>query len=127
MVPAAGSVAQALCVTYFEIIAGLNMRLIVIAGLSVVLVGCATKSYPEIPTLSDFEKENMSCADLAEEMRKSSEYERQIIAESNPDINTYTGVLLDFGIRNAMALDDARQGLRERRKDLVRTYQEKGC
>jgi len=103
------------------------MRLAIMGAGVLVLAGCATKSYPTIPMLSEYEKQNMTCADLAEELRGLGEYQRQITSESNPDIDTLTGVLLDFGIRNAMALDDANEGLRNRRKDILNTYHAKGC
>lgn len=103
------------------------MRLVLMGAGAMLLAGCVTKDYPDVPKLSDYEKQNMTCADLAKEVRRSNEFARQIKAESEINWDTVTGVLLDAGVGNRYQRDVAARDLYFRRKGLAETWRDKNC
>jgi len=103
------------------------MKRIIMGASVLLLAGCATKSYPTITPLTGFEVTNMSCQDLAMEMAKTEEYEAQIKQEGKLDIDTVTGVLIDGGLRNAFAHDDAKRDLERRRESIGLAISAKDC
>ena len=69
----------------------------------------------------------MSCKDLALELVKCDQVEKQINETGSMDIRSVMGFLGDFGIGNGMAKSDARKALFIRRADLHDAQVQKGC
>lgn len=91
------------------------------------LSGCATKSYPTITPLTEFEVANMTCEDLVRASAEADEYEAEIRQELSMDMDTVTGILIDGGIRNSIAHDNAEEDLERRRSSIALAASAKSC
>jgi len=103
------------------------MKLAIMSAGVLVLAGCATKIYPKITPLSDFEAANMTCEDLAEASAEADLVEVEIKRKARVDVDAITGVLIDGGIRNALAHDESKKELKRRRSSIDLARAAKGC
>lgn len=75
---------------------------ILIAALSAVSVGCATKNYGRQGNLTELESARMSCADIELEEAKVQGWVDQVNDESSFDGRDALAIMGDFGIGNSM-------------------------
>ncbi|MEO0449089.1 MAG: hypothetical protein AAFZ74_02080 [Pseudomonadota bacterium] len=103
------------------------MKLILIAGLSVVLVGCATKRYPIATELSSVERSELTCRELSIELAKVAETRAQIADTAEIDWRSGAAFIADFGIGNAMAKSEADSALAKRESSIRDAMALKDC
>ena len=109
------------------------MRLIptLTAAVSIVVVGgmlgCATKRYPIATDVAPAELALMNCKDIALELVRADQIEKQIEETGSFDARSVAGFLGDFGIGNGMAKGEARKALAGRRASLRGAQLQKGC
>lgn len=103
------------------------VKVLVIVLVSIALIACATKRYPIATPLSTAEAKLMTCDSLALELLKADQVERQINETGEFDGRTVLGFLGDLGIGNAMAKDEARTAISQRRITVREAQQSKGC
>lgn len=103
-------------------------KAMMVAGLCLVaLQGCATKNYGRQGTLTDFEKQTMTCREIQLEEAKVMGFTQQIDKESAFDGRDVLAFLGDFGIGNAIEKDAAVDSAKQRHYQLQLTAYEKGC
>jgi len=71
------------------------------------LTGCATKQYPQAPSMTASEADSFDCRDVNVELAKAQSLKQEIDSTGRFDGRTVLGVLGDFGIGNGIAKDDA--------------------
>ncbi len=90
--------------------------------------GCATQSYGRMPALSDAEQENLSCPAIAVELRKVSDYRKNVALQgtmtSGSDV---VGFLTDFGVGNTGERGEALTSADKRIKQLRALWAKKRC
>ncbi|XKM14262.1 hypothetical protein RCS94_03595 [Orbaceae bacterium ac157xtp] len=69
---------------------------------TVILSGCATKNYGRQGELTQYEKDNMTCREIALEEAKVHGYLEHVEKESRFDGRSILSFLGDFGIGNSM-------------------------
>ena len=85
---------------------------------SLLLVGCATKQYPQSPSVTTEEATALDCKALDVEIAKLHSVQSEIESTGQFDGRTVLGFLGDFGIGNGMAKDEARQKAQSRLNQL---------
>lgn len=98
-----------------------------LAAAALCLTGCATKRYPIATPLAPAEAALLTCKDIALELVRADQVEKQINDTGSMDIRSIAGFLGDFGIGNGMAKSEARKALATRRAALRDTELQKGC
>lgn len=78
------------------------------------LTACATKQYPQAPTLSSEEASTFDCKVINIEIAKAHSIQEQINQTGQFSGRTVLGFFGDFGIGNGMAKSDARQKVQNR-------------
>ena len=99
--------------------------MMVIAGMFVIS-GCATKQYPQAPSVTSEESAALDCAAIKQEIAKTHSIQNEIETTGQFDGRTVLGALGDFGIGNGIAKDDARAKATVRLSQLT-ALQEKNC
>ncbi|MEB2703430.1 hypothetical protein [Citrobacter koseri] len=89
-------------------------KIMVVAVTIGLLVGCATKQYPQAPAVTGEE----SAAVIKQEIAKTHSVQSEIESTGQFDGRTVLGVLGDFGIANGMAKNEARKKALARLKQL---------
>ncbi|WP_330983611.1 MULTISPECIES: hypothetical protein [Enterobacterales] len=74
----------------------------------VLLSGCATKQYPQVPAVTGEESVNFDCQAIKQDIAKTHSIQQEIESTGDFDGKTVLGVLGDFGIGNGIAKEDAR-------------------
>ncbi len=106
----------------------MNIKVILlIAATTIAVSACATKRYPIATPMSPGEASLLSCENLALELVRTDQVEKQINETGQFDGKTILGVLGDFGIGNGMAKEEARSALAERRRTIREAQLSKGC
>ena len=77
--------------------------------------------------VSAVERQQYTCREVAIELEKVKQFERQIEETGDFDAKTVFGFLGDLGIGNGMAKTDAKKSLRLRRTGLEDLSIGKGC
>ncbi len=103
------------------------MRKIVIAVLSLAMAGCATKNYGRQGELTDYERQTMTCREIALEEAKVMGFLDHVDKESQFDGRSVLSFLGDFGIGNLMEKDNAVTSANSRLKQLKDVSAQKGC
>ncbi|WNG69315.1 hypothetical protein [Cupriavidus gilardii] len=104
------------------------MRVIVVAAVAVIAAtGCATKNYGRQGTLTDYEKQTMSCREIQLEQAKVHGFIEHVNKESEFDGRSVLSFLGDFGIGNLMEKDSAMKSATERSAQLQAVAAQKGC
>jgi hypothetical protein len=88
--------------------------------------GCATHRYGRLQSLTEIERETLTCEQLEVEVAKAEQFLQEIKAGA-PAGKAVLGVLGDFGIGNAMERDDARKSGERRLRELQEARYRKGC
>lgn len=102
-------------------------RLSIAALLALSVSACATKRYPIATPLAPAESALLTCKDLALELVRADQVEKQIDETGSMDARSVAGFLGDFGIGNSMAKSEARKALNDRRATLRDAQLQKGC
>lgn len=103
------------------------MKGILVAATVVILAGCATKNYGRQGELTDYEKNTMTCREVALEQAKVIGFLDHVQKESEFDGRSVLSFLGDFGIGNLMEKDNAIKSANARLKQLQGVAAEKGC
>ncbi len=103
------------------------MKGILIAATVVILAGCATKNYGRQGELTDYEKNAMTCREMALEQAKVMGFLDHVQKESEFDGRSVLSFLGDFGIGNMMEKDNAIKSTNARLKQLQGVAAAKGC
>jgi len=103
------------------------MRHFVFIAATIVLAGCATKNYGRQGTLTDFEKQTMSCREIDLEEAKVYGFLEHVDKESQFDGRSVLSFLGDFGIGNLMEKDSAVQSANQRLTDLHTARLQRNC
>lgn len=91
--------------------------MMVIAGVFVIS-GCATKQYPQAPSVTSEESAALDCAAIKQEIAKTHSIQNEIETTGQFDGRTVLGALGDFGIGNGMAKSEARKKAQARLQQL---------
>jgi hypothetical protein len=103
------------------------MKTVLIAALAILLAGCATKNYGRQGELTDYEKNTMTCREVALEQAKVMGFLDHVQKESEFDGRSVLSFLGDFGIGNLMEKDNAIKSANTRLKQLQGVAAKKGC
>lgn len=104
------------------------MRVIAAAALAAIAAtGCATKNYGRQGTLTDYEKQTMSCREIQLEQAKVQGFIEHVNKESEFDGRSVLSFLGDFGIGNLMEKDSAMKSATDRSAQLQAVAAQKGC
>lgn len=93
-------------------------KIIVVAMGIIFLAGCATKQYPQAPSVTGEEAGTFDCKALSQEIAKARSMQQEIESTGQFDGRTVLGFLGDFGIGNGMAKSEARKKAQERLNQL---------
>ncbi|AIR71481.1 lipoprotein [Dickeya fangzhongdai] len=86
------------------------MKKIIALALGVMaLAGCATKQYPQAPTVTGEESAVFDCKAVQQEIARAHSIQQEIESTGRFDGRTVLGFLGDFGVGNGMAKDEARK------------------
>ncbi|HBR5825847.1 MULTISPECIES: hypothetical protein [Klebsiella] len=91
--------------------------MMLIAGMFVIS-GCATKQYPQAPSVTSEESAALDCAAIKQEIAKTHSIQNEIETTGQFDGRTVLGALGDFGIGNGMAKSEARKKAQARLQQL---------
>ncbi|HCJ7646575.1 hypothetical protein [Klebsiella michiganensis] len=91
--------------------------MMVIAGMFVIS-GCATKQYPQAPSVTSEESAALDCTAIKQEIAKTHSIQNEIETTGQFDGRTVLGALGDFGIGNGMAKSEARKKAQARLQQL---------
>ncbi len=105
----------------------MGSKLLCIALAAVVLVGCATKRYGRIESLSDVEQDAYTCEEIEIEFAKIAEFQKQIGENSKLDAASVGAWLVDYGLGNAMERNAASKSALKRQEALMQLAEKKGC
>jgi len=103
-------------------------RGIVVVGLCLLVVqGCATKHYGRVGTVTEFERQAMTCREIALEQARVNGFRQQIDQESQFDVRSILAFLGDFGIGNALEQNAATENASARAAALQALSAQRGC
>lgn len=89
------------------------------AAIAIILVtGCATKTYGRQPTLTNHERQNLTCREIDNETARTKGFIRTVKDDDKFDARTVLGLLGDFGIGNIIEQDAAMASAQKRLDDL---------
>lgn len=92
------------------------------------LAGCATKTYGRMSPLTDFERQTMTCREIALEQARVQGFLDQVYGEAGQfDGRAVLAFLGDFGIGNSLELDAATKSAYHRRMQLDYEHMNKQC
>ncbi|MGU7838690.1 hypothetical protein ACV22V_04360 [Burkholderia sp. AW33-5] len=105
------------------------MRTTGLAALAALLVlaGCATKNYGRMGSLTDYERNTMSCREIDLEIARVDGFMSHVDKESEFDGRSVLSFLGDFGIGNVMEKDAAMKSASDRRQALDSLRSSKQC
>lgn len=93
-------------------------KIMVVAIAMGLLVGCATKQYPQAPAVTGEESAALDCTAIKQEIAKTHSVQNEIESTGQFDGRTVLGVLGDFGIGNGIAKSEARKKAQARLQQL---------
>jgi hypothetical protein len=91
------------------------------------LQGCATKTYGRQGTLTDFEKQSMSCREIELERAKVNGFIDHVNKESEFSGRDVLAILGDFGIGNNLEKSAALESANKRLSELKNLHEAKSC
>lgn len=89
-------------------------KLLSLAAAALLLSACATKQYPQAPSVSAEEASAFDCKAIKQEIAKAHSTQDEIESTGEFDGRTVLGVIGDFGIGNGMAKGEARKKAKSR-------------
>ncbi|MBP0623933.1 hypothetical protein [Cupriavidus consociatus] len=94
-------------------------RLILAIGLGLLTIqGCATKNYGRVGTVTDFERQTMSCREIQLEQAKVNGFTQAVEKESEFSGRSVLSFLGDFGIGNMIEKRSAMESADNRARQL---------
>ena len=102
-------------------------RFFIPLAIVVTLTGCSTKNYGRQGTLTDYEKNTMTCREIDLEEAKVVGFLAHVEKESAFDGRSVLSFLGDFGIGNVMEKDSAVKSANERLAALKAERAKKTC
>lgn len=93
----------------------------------VLLAGCATKQYPQAPSLTSEEVAVFDCKALDQEIAKVHSMQNQIKETGSFDGRTVLGFMGDFGLGNGLAKSAATEKANARLMQLQNIKASKNC
>jgi len=105
-------------------------RLVILAaivGVLSVAQGCATKTYGRQSTLTNFEKDSMTCREIDLDLAKTHGFIDHVNKESEFSSKDVLAILGDFGIGNNMEKSAALESANKRIEDLNALKGAKKC
>lgn len=100
-----------------------KITVLLTAGL--LLSGCAVKSYPDSPPLSNVQQTQLDCQGAQKLATEQQQVQQQIDKKGEFDGLTVVGVLLDFGVGNGIAKSRAQSQADKREQQLQALTQAK--
>lgn len=99
----------------------------VIFFVCLLLSACATKNYGRLSTLTEMEKNELTCREIDIEIAKVSGFLERVENESQFDTRSVLSFLGDFGIGNMLEKDSAVESAHSRLKQLQELKAQRGC
>ena len=106
----------------------MTKKLSTLTLLAVLATGCGTfKQYPTVIPLTDYEKQNLTCPQITNELQKLSNV-RQAIAEEDKDVyKTTVDIVTDLGVGNHITKKELNQKIEHREQQLYDLKGKRGC
>lgn len=105
----------------------MERKCVIALPLIFLMVGCATKQYPQTPMISTEEARLLDCKQIQQEIVKTKSIAMEIERTGDFDGKTVLGVLGDLGIGNGIAKGDARKKVAARLTQLDALKTVKQC
>ena len=102
-----------------------SVIILLVGGLA--LSACATKRYGRMQPLSEVEKQNYTCREIAIEISKVESFQKQITDGTKTNTKSIAGVIGDLGIGNTQEKHAARRTANDRLKELQALNAGKNC
>jgi hypothetical protein len=99
--------------------------ILLVSGLA--LSACATKRYGRMQPLSEVEKQNYTCREIAIEISKVEAFQKQVTDGTKTNTKSIAGVIGDLGIGNTQEKHAARRTANGRLKELQALSAGKNC
>lgn len=96
----------------------MNKKFLLLVAGGLLLSGCATKQYPQAPSVSPEEASAFDCKAIKQEIAKAHSTQAEIESTGEFDGRTVLGAIGDFGIGNGMAKGEARKKAKARLNQL---------
>ncbi len=100
---------------------------LLILCLALGLTGCATKNYGRQGELTQYEKDTMTCRELALEQAKVKGFIEHVEKESKFDGRSVLSFLGDFGVGNVIEKGEALKSANKRLDQLKEVEKQKNC
>lgn len=107
--------------------ASLRKLLLPTIAISLLLPGCATKTYGRQGELTNYEKQTMSCREIELEASKTRGFIDHVNKESEFSGRDVLAILGDFGIGNSMEKSAALESANNRLKQLNTLSMQRRC
>ena len=105
----------------------MNKLNLLILCLALGLTGCATKNYGRQGELTQYEKDTMTCRELALEQAKVKGFIEHVEKESQFDGRSVLSFLGDFGVGNVIEKGEALKSANTRLDQLKEVEKQKNC
>ncbi|OCG16916.1 MULTISPECIES: hypothetical protein [unclassified Gilliamella] len=105
----------------------MNKLNLLILCLALVLTGCATKNYGRQGELTQYEKDTMTCREIALEQAKIEGFKEHVEKESQFDGRSVLSFLGDFGVGNVIEKGEALKSANRRLEQLKDVEKQKEC
>ncbi|ADQ53335.1 conserved hypothetical protein [Aeromonas phage 65] len=93
-------------------------KIIIAVFATLMMVGCATKQYPQTPNVSTSEEQQYTCEQIKLELIRADSIRSEINKTSEFDARSVFSFLGDFGLGNVIAETNAREKLENRYSQL---------
>ena len=101
--------------------------LVLVIAFGLTLTGCATKNYGRQGELTQYEKDTMTCRELALEQAKAQGFIEHVEKESKFDGRSVLSFLGDFGVGNVIEKGEALKSANKRLDQLKEVEKQKNC
>ena len=105
----------------------MNKLNLLILYLALGLTGCATKNYGRQGELTQYEKDTMTCREIALEKAKVQGFIEHVDKESKFDGRSVLSFLGDFGVGNVIEKGEALKSANRRLAQLKEVEEKKDC
>ncbi|OCG63186.1 hypothetical protein [Gilliamella sp. Fer4-1] len=105
----------------------MNKLNLLILCLALGLTGCATKNYGRQGELTKYEKDTMTCREIALEQAKIEGFKEHVEKESQFDGRSVLSFLGDFGVGNVIEKGEALKSANRRLEQLKDVEKQKEC
>lgn len=101
--------------------------LVLVIAFGLTLTGCATKNYGRQGELTQYEKDTMTCREIALEKAKVQGFIEHVEKESQFDGRSVLSFLGDFGVGNVIEKGEALKSANTRLDQLKEVEKQKKC